>query len=343
MLETTFEELREMMSPRSEDAHKGMFGHVLLVCGSEGMTGAAILSARAALRSGAGLVTVALPRELFPIVQTAVPEAMCIDRNQLFHDGKTDRSSRSPGAKIDRYDAIGIGCGMGASEDTYRMVEHVLLGFSGPVVIDADGINAICGYGMVPTGASYMDSEPLDQLGVPRKMASIFPDMAKKRKTPVILTPHPGEASRLFESLECGNIGDQSREESAKILAESTGATIVLKGHETIISTANANSYSASPAMGEADIYINGTGNPGMATGGSGDVLTGIISALLAAGQATKKHGEAALNPISSLRAAVFIHGRAGDMAAEDKGETGMIAGDIVEHLPDAFKEIIGR
>ena len=331
MKETRIEELQEMMGPRSEYAHKGMFGKVLLVCGSEGMTGAAVLSARAALRSGAGLVTVALPRELFQIVQTAAPEAMCLDRSSLFE-----------GAKATEYDAIAIGCGMGATVETYRMVEHVLLSFNGPVIIDADGINALCRYGRIPTGVSYMDSEPLDELGVPRKLTSILPDIARKRRSPIILTPHPGEAARLFECLQCGKYGEQDRAESARILAETTGAIVVLKGHETLISTANANSYSASPAMGEADTYVNTTGGPGMATGGSGDVLTGVIAALIAGGQAMKDHNETAMNPISSVRAAVFIHGRAGDIAAEEKGETGMTAGDIVEKLPASFREMIG-
>ena len=346
MKETRIEELQEMMENRPEDAHKGMFGHVLLICGSEGMTGAAVLCARASLRSGAGLVTVSLPKELFPIVQIAAPEAMCLDRSSILESTKaTGASTDQIGSRatLDDYDAIAIGCGMGATEETYRVVEHVLLSYNGPVVIDADGINALCGYGMVPTGASYMDSEPLDELGVPRKKTSILPDIARKRKSPVILTPHPGEASRLFECLECGRYGEQDREESARILAETTGAIIVLKGCETIISTANANSYSASPNMGDADVYINRTGNPGMATGGSGDVLTGVIAATLAAGHAMKKRAEAAMNPISSVRAAVYIHGRAGDMAADNYGETGMVAGNIIEYLPEAFKEIIGR
>jgi len=334
--ETTIEELQEMMSPRTDDSHKGNFGHVLLICGSEGMCGAASLCAKATLRSGAGLVSVAIPRELFPIVQTTLPEAMCVDRNSLF---STDKA----GMSLDNYDAVAIGCGMGATEETYRLVEHVLLGYRGPVVIDADGINALCEYGKVPTGSSYMDSEPLDEIGVPRKRTSIIPDIVKKRKSPVILTPHPGEAARLFDCLECGRFNEQSREESARILAEETGAVIVLKGHESLIAAANANSYGASPAMGEADIYVNRTGNPGMATGGSGDVLTGIIAAMLAAGTAQTEHGQAAMNPISSIRAAVYIHGLAGDKASEEKGETGMIAGDIVENIPGAFSDIIGR
>lgn len=335
--ETKIEELREMMSPRDEGSHKGHFGHVLLICGSEGMAGAAALCARAALRSGAGLVTVALPRELFTVVQIVAPEAMCTDRDALFSAEKATRMD------LDDYDCIAVGCGMGCTEETYRIVEHLLLGYSGPVIIDADGINALCQFGNAPTGSSYMDSEPLDEIGVPRKMTSILPDIARKRKQPVIMTPHPGEADRMLTSLGCGRYSEKSREETARTLAETTGAVIVLKGHETIIASANANAAGAAPAMTEADIYVNRTGNAGMATGGSGDVLTGITAALIASSSASAGRSIPSMNPISSIRAAVYIHGRAGDMAAEKTGETGMTSMDIVDALPGSFREIIGK
>ena len=341
--ETRIQELQEIMSPREDDSHKGLYGHVLLICGSEGMCGAASLCAKASLRSGAGLVSVALPRNLFPIVQIGVPEAICIDRSSLFYGAETDRSSASASSPLERYDAVAIGCGMGASQETYSMVEHLLLSYRGPVVIDADGINSLCEFGMAPTGASYMDSEPLDDIGVPRKRTSILPDLVKKRKAPVILTPHPGEASRLIESLELGRYAERSREDNARELAETTGAIIVLKGHDTLIATANTVSYGAAPSIAAADIFINRAGDPGMATAGSGDVLTGVVTAMLGSAAAQNSHGRTAMNPISSVRASVYIHGRAGELAAEKKGQTGMIAGDIIESLPEAFLELTGR
>lgn len=327
--EMTIEELRELIGRRDENAHKGNFGHVLLICGSRGMTGAAVLCAKAALRSGAGLVTVALPGELFPIIHTAVPEAMCIDS--------------SADIPFEKFDAIAIGCGMGSSEETYRLVEHVLLSYHGPVIVDADGINSLCAYGNAPTGASYMDSNPLDELGIPRKRTSILPDIAMKRKAPVVLTPHPGEAARLMESLECGKYGEKSREDNAITLAEKIGAIIVLKGHETLIAAANTNAAGASPSMTDADVYINRTGNPGMATGGSGDVLTGVIASMLAAASASAARQAASMTPMSCVRAAVYVHGRAGDIAENRLGEIGMTSMDIVESLPEAFMEITGE
>ena len=333
--ETTIENLREMISPRDEASHKGNFGHVLLICGSQGMAGAAAMSAKAAMRSGAGLVTVALPEKLFPVVQIPVPEAMCMDREEI---ALSDKSK-----DLERFDCIAIGCGMGAGEDTYRLLEHILLAYKGPVIIDADGINALCIHGMAPTGSSYMDSEPLDELGVPRKKTSILPDIAMKRKAPVILTPHPGEAARLLESLGCGRYSERSREENARILAEKTGCIIVLKGHESLIAAANANAAGAAPAMTEADIYVNRTGNPGMATGGSGDVLTGVIGAIVGGAAASTDRFGSGMNMMSCVRSAVYFHGRAGDMACEDKGETGMTSMDIIDRLPYAFKEILGK
>ncbi|MBQ6401680.1 MAG: NAD(P)H-hydrate dehydratase [Firmicutes bacterium] len=323
-------EIKDMITPRPADIHKGRCGRVLLICGSRGMAGAAVLCARAALRSGAGLVTVALPEELFPILQTAVPEAMCMERAAALTDP-------------DRFDAIAIGPGLGEGEEQYRMIEHLLLGYHGPLVIDADGINSLCRYGMAPTRESYMDTAPLDELKVPRKQTSILPDIGKKRKEPVVLTPHPGEADRLLAMLGKENTRSFGREASARILAEETGAIIVLKGQDTLIAAANANAAGAAPSMTEADIVENPTGNPGMATGGSGDVLTGVTAALLAWGKAGRRTEDLGLTPESCVRAAVYIHGLAGDLAAREKGEIGMTSMDIAEALPAAFREIAGR
>ena len=159
----------------------------------------------------------------------------------------------------------------------------------------------------------------------------------------MVLTPHPGDADRLLAMLGQENTRSFGREASARILAEETGAIIVLKGQDTLIAAANANAAGAAPSMTEADIVENPTGNPGMATGGSGDVLTGVTAALLAWGKAGRRTEDLGLTPESCVRAAVYIHGLAGDLAAREKGEIGMTSMDIAEALPAAFREIAGR
>ncbi len=332
--ETTEEYIREMITPRPQDAHKGSCGRVLLVCGSPGMTGAAVLCARAALRSGAGLVTVCVPRELFPILQTAVPEAMCADR-----DSMTDESF-----DLNRFDCIAAGPGLGNGREQYRILEHLLVSYRGPLVVDADGINSICGFGRVPEKETYMSTEAsqeTDALDIPRKMTSILPEITSRRKAPVILTPHPGEADRLLDALGQQKYGELGREKAAEVLARESGAIVVLKGPGTLVAAANTSAYGAGCSPTEPDIYRNPTGNPGMAAGGSGDVLTGVIAALVAYGAASADKG--GLAPMDAARAAVYIHGLAGDIAAEKRGEIGMISSDIVDALPEAFFRIAGR
>ncbi len=315
-IETTMEDLKKMMVKRPADSHKGTFGRVLLICGSPGMTGAAVLCAKATLRSGAGLVTAALPVELFPILQTAVPEAMCVDRALIHEGGK----ATDPAIDINKYDAVAIGCGMGDNRKTFEIIEYVLTEYKGPVVIDADGINSICRFGK-------------------EKGEDFFSRHIAGRAAPTVMTPHPGEAGRILEYMDLGGYRDRTREERAKLIAEKTGATVILKGHETLTAPAPLEE-------GEGKLYINRTGNPGMATGGSGDVLTGVIAALLGGGVAFAKDGKETNEtdkPADIARAGVYIHGRAGDLAAEKRGETGMTAMDIVDNLPEAFKEIIGQ
>jgi len=271
--------VRSILKPRLENAHKGDFGKFLIVAGNEGMCGAAILASRAAFKAGAGLVKVSLPPKLFPIIQIANPEAICIKRNTCQID-------------FSEYDGIAIGPGMGVNEETFSIVKSVLENYSGPVVIDADGLNVIS-----------------------RKSAC---DMIRNSSAKVIITPHPGEAARLL------GIGNNDflklpREQSANMLAQKTNSVTVLKGAGTII------------AEKEGRVFTNITGNPGMATAGSGDVLTGIITVL--SGQQEDVFAAAA--------AGVFIHGFAGDLAALQFGETGMTAGDIAHYTAYAIKEIL--
>lgn len=330
MIETTERYIKEMITPRPREIHKGSCGRVLLVCGSEGMAGAAVLCATAALKSGAGLVTVCTPRELFPILQTAVPEAMCIGRDDINED-----------FDINQYDAIAAGPGLRVGREQYRLIEHLLVSYHGPLVLDADGINTLCRYGSVPEKETYMATaatEDTDAMEIPRRMTGLLPAITARRKQPVILTPHPGEANRLLEYLEQKKYGELGREKAAEVLAKETGAIVVLKGAGTIVAAANTAAYGAGNAATEPDLYLNPTGNPGMATGGSGDVLTGVCAALTAWGAAG-----GGMSPMDAARCAVYIHGLAGDIAAEEIGEIGMTAMDIAAALPRAFRQIAGR
>lgn len=261
---------------REKDAHKGNCGRVLIYAGSKGMAGAAVLCARAALRTGAGLVRVSIPEELFPILQIAVPEATCITRERLFED-------------LSQYSAIAIGPGLGDDVQNRKLIKKILEMTDRPVVIDADALNLL--------------QDDLDAM--------------KSARAKLIITPHPGEAARLLKRKTSDINGDRLR--SAKELAAATGAITVLKGAGSIV------------AVPEGKRYINTSGNPGMATGGSGDVLTGVIAAL--AGQG--------LNLEQGAIAGVFLHGLAGDLAADQMGENGLIASDIANMMALAIKSVL--
>ena len=340
MIETTENYIREMITPRPADSHKGTNGRILLICGSYGMAGAAVMSARAALRSGAGLVTVCVPWELVPVVQTAVPEAMCIEPDSIIFDN----------IDLNQFDCIGAGPGLRVGREQYQIIEHLLLSYHGPLVLDADALNCLSEYARVPEKKTYMGdaaSNDTDALEIPRQMTSLLPEITARRKSPVILTPHPGEADRLLASLGQMKYRELGREKAAEILAAETGAIVALKGAGTLV------------AYG-GDLFYNPTGNPGMATGGSGDVLTGVVTALVGYGRASVKQGvkeaaggfaareegaciAAGLTPLDATRTAVYMHGLAGDIAAESLGEIGMTAMDIADALPEAFKRIAGR
>lgn len=282
--------VKNMIERRDREIHKGDCGRVLMVSGSEGMMGAAILSCKGAIRSGAGLVQLSIPTRLFPIAQVAIPEATCIDH--VF--SKLDLS---------RYDAVAVGPGLGRSEESVNRVKNILDLYEGSLVLDADGLNMIAQYDLY--------------------------DVLRARRGETIITPHMGEAKRLIEGAgertiydyKTGDIDERTR--IAYKLKDITDATVVLKGAGTIVATL------------EGKTYINITGNPGMATGGSGDVLTGIIAGLW--GQKWRGQRRTAQN---AAACGVFIHGLAGDLAAETFGEYGLIAGDIAETIPFAIKEI---
>ena len=271
--------VRSVYKPRNRFAHKGDFGHALLVAGSYGKMGAAVLSARACLRSGAGLLTCHIPKCGYEIMQSSLPEAMVLtDFNTSFLTKIED--------DLEKYDAVGIGPGIGTASETRSLLQDIFKTCHRPLVLDADALNII---------ASQKD------------LLSLIPKGS-------ILTPHPKEFERLFGTSK----NDFERITLASAKAKEFNIVIVLKGHHTFI---------ASPGRKG---FFNSTGNAGMATAGSGDTLTGILTALLAQGYNSQ---EAAL-------LGVYIHGVAGDYAAKKNSMEAMIAGDIIDNIGNAFLEM---
>ncbi|MCF8012005.1 MAG: NAD(P)H-hydrate dehydratase [Clostridiales bacterium] len=279
-------QVRNMLPRCPENAHKGDLGRALVIGGSPGMSGAVCLAASACARSGAGLVTAAVPREIHQIAENKLTEVMTYPLPQT-GEGMIAAGGVHSAGLLEKAGAVALGPGLGVSEDTITLVEEILKSLSVPCVVDADGLNALA----------------QSQFNL------------RERNEHTVITPHPGEAARL---LGCSTAEIQAnRPESARNLAECTGAVVVLKGAGTIVAAGNK-------------MYINTSGNPGMASGGSGDVLTGIITALLARG----------ISPVDAAVSGVYLHGLAGDFAAEEKGVTGIIAGDIIENIPRAFKSL---
>ncbi|MDR1455584.1 MAG: NAD(P)H-hydrate dehydratase [Tannerella sp.] len=272
----TDDDVSGLIRPRETFAHKGVFGHALLIAGSRGKMGAAVLAASACLRSGAGLLTVHLPLRGETALQTSVPEAM------LSLDANEDVVSERPG--LNTYDAIGAGPGLGTQPASQAMLKSLLTAAEKPMVLDADALNI---------------------LSSNREWISLLPPRT-------LLTPHPKEFDRLFGNCTSG----YERLHKAMDAAMEHELIIVLKGACSAICTP------------EGKVYINVTGNPGMATAGSGDVLTGILLGLLAQGYP----------PGTAAQIGVYLHGLAGNLAAADGSEESMIAGDIIRMLGKAFK-----
>lgn len=278
-----------VIGPRASDAHKGDFGHVMVIAGSPGKAGAAIMAARGALRSGAGLVSVAAAQGLVPIIQSQVFEAMCISAAESI-DGTIGVGAEEELLRaMSTMSACAVGPGLSTHYETVQVVRNLIQGLTIPTVIDADGLNALAG----------------------------STEILKKVRAPLVLTPHPGEMGRLM-GISSADV-QKDRIGVATGFARKYNVTLVLKGAGTVIAAPNG------------DVFINSTGNPGMATGGTGDVLTGMIGGFLAQG-----HGAT-----QAACLAVYLHGLAGDLAAKEKGEAGMIAGDLIEKIPEAIKEVI--
>lgn len=266
---------QSILHTRQKFSHKGNYGHALLIAGSKGKMGAAILATKACLRSGAGLLTVQIPKCGTEIMQTSVPEAMCIaDENLNFIGNLTDITS---------FSTIGIGPGLGQEEQTQKALKLLIQNADKPLVIDADALNI---------------------LSENKTWLAFLPQNS-------ILTPHPKEFERLVGKWTT----DEERLELQQELSVKNNLIVVLKGANTSITCP------------DDMIFFNSSGNPGMATGGSGDVLTGIITSLLAQDY----------NPKDAAIFGVYLHGVAGDIAKENLGEDSMIASDILNYLPMAF------
>jgi NAD(P)H-hydrate epimerase len=285
---STPEALRPLVPARPREAHKGSFGHVLVVAGSPGKTGAACLAALGALRSGAGLVTAATPRSCQPVVATLGAEYMT-ERLDETVDGLV-ASSALACVLAHSATVLAVGPGLGAGEGVTALVEGLVARADRPLVLDADALNAFAGR------AERLRARP-GQV--------------------VVVTPHPGEMGRLL-GVPVASV-QARRIETARDLAASAGLFVVLKGYRTLIATPSGR------------VHVNPTGNPGMATGGTGDVLTGMIAGWLA------QIGDAE----RACRLAVYLHGAAGDLAARDHGEASMIAGDLLARIGPAVQDLL--
>jgi NAD(P)H-hydrate epimerase len=271
--------VKSIYKPRKKFAHKGNYGHALLVAGSAGKIGAAVLAARACMRSGVGLLFCHLPRCGYTIMQTSLPEAMVISDP---HESITTKVEED----LTHFEAIGIGPGIGTAAETKMALREIFDTYRHPLVIDADGLNIL---------ASQKD------------LLHLVPPGS-------ILTPHPKEFERLFGE----SANDFARIELALQKSRELKVIIVLKGHYSFIATPDKKGF------------FNSTGNPGMATAGSGDVLTGILTGLLAQGYSS----------VETALLGVYLHGLAGDIAAKKLSMEAMIAGDIIENLGDAYRLI---
>ncbi|MDD5556062.1 MAG: NAD(P)H-hydrate dehydratase [bacterium] len=284
-------DLLPLFPPRRRRSHKGDWGHLLVVAGSPGLTGAACLAALGALRSGAGLVTVAVPRGLNAVIESKLTEAMSMPLPETEGGTLGAAAGREILARADRFDVVAIGPGLSRHPETAAMVRALVEGLERPMVIDADGLTALAD----------------------------DPGILGRARAPIILTPHPGEMGRLLGCAAADVILD--RFVAASSFARAHNVTLVLKEALTVI---------ASP---DGRVSINTRGNAGMATGGSGDVLTGVIASFRGQGMA----------PLDAARAGVFVHGDAGDRAALRLGERSLLPSDIIDRLPAAIVALSGR
>jgi NAD(P)H-hydrate epimerase len=277
-----------LFRPRVSDSNKGLYGHVLVIAGARGKTGAAAMAGTAALRAGAGLVTIASAGSAISAIASYTPEIMTEPLAET-HTGSLSMRAWDDGViaqVLKRKNVVAIGPGMGSNPDTVQLIRRIISECELPMIVDADGLNAL-------------------------------DDLAHRAKHPRVFTPHPGEMSRLtglsIEQVQADRIG------VARSYAQQHGVTLVLKGNRTVT------------AFPDGRVYINPTGSPALATGGTGDVLTGLIAGLIA--QFPEERDAAVLS-------AVYLHGRAGELGAAELGEKSLIATDLFRFVPEAMREI---
>lgn len=281
-------EIRRKWKPRKREAHKGDFGRLLILAGSRGMTGAAHLAAMAALRTGAGLVTLGVPERVYPVLARREAEVMVRPFASTAAGTFALGAARPVLEFLKNQDVFAIGPGLSQNPGTQKFVKKIIRETQVPVVIDADGLNALKGETKI----------------------------LKACRGRAVLTPHPGEFQRVFEKTP----GDSGalRKKVASEIAKKFGVILVLKGHRSVV---------AAPS---GEVFVNFTGNPGMATAGTGDVLTGMIAALIGQG----------FSLWDAARFGVYLHGFAGDLAVKKTGEASLVAGDILDFLPRAIRSI---
>ncbi len=284
----TLEDIRGIYRPRPAVAHKGNAGHLMILAGSIGKAGAAVLAGRGAIRSGAGLVTFAAPSGIVSILQNQVVEAMALAMAETSDGFLSEASAESLEHAMRDKKCLAVGPGIGTHPETVRLIHRIVAGSSIPVVIDADGLNCL--------------AQNLDILDSVR--------------APLILTPHPGEMARLIGKTVADVQSD--RIGAARRFATRNRVFVVLKGAATIV------------AVPDGKVYVNPTANPGMASGGMGDVLTGVIGALLAQGY----------TPEDACRLGVFLHGRAAENRRLSDGPQGFSASDVAREIPRVFRSI---
>ncbi|MEA3369618.1 MAG: NAD(P)H-hydrate dehydratase [Candidatus Ratteibacteria bacterium] len=279
-------EMRKLLPPRPREAHKGTTGHVFILAGSLGLTGAAVLSALGALRSGAGLVTLGIPKSLNVIVAVKLTEAMTLPLPETSGQTLSLKAEREILNFSKRINVVALGPGLSQNKATVNLIKQLIKKINVPLVIDADGINALSGE----------------------------PEILLQRKAATIITPHPGEMSRLI-GFSVKKI-QANRRQIARKVASQFKIVVILKGRNTVIATP------------KGETFINPTGGAGMASGGMGDVLTGIVASFLAQG----------LLPLAASKLAVYAHGLAADWLVKKKGLRGIIASDVVDKLPFVLK-----
>lgn len=288
--ELTKDRVRALLPERPKEGHKGTFGHLYVIAGSRGLTGAPKMVGEGAARAGAGLVTVGVAEPLADLVAAGLLEVMTMVLPATASETIAPEAAETALGFAEGKDAVAIGPGLSQHEDTQAFIRAFVPKCVAPLVIDADGLNAIAGH-----------PETMDNIG-----------------RPYMITPHPGEMARLCD---CSPKDVQAdREGIAQRFAQENGCVVVLKGYQTVV---------ADPG---GEVCVNPTGNSGLGSGGTGDVLTGVLGGLVAQG----------MSPWDAARLGVYLHGLAGDLAAEVKTERALIARDVLDALPEAWRILEG-